>query len=98
MNFLPPTSLLWPTGPANLVGIRPEDVRHVTENPLLTGAVEHCERLGEVTIAHLRLPDGQGFLAKLPGDAAVAPDTPIALAVDPKRLHRFDAQGLRIGD
>jgi len=98
MNFLPPDSLLRPVGPADLVGIRPEDVRLGTDTPLLTGSIEHCERLGEVTIAHLRLPDGNAFLAKLPGDAVVVPDTSIDLAVDPKRLHRFDARGQRIGD
>ena len=98
MNFLGAGDFATP--PANAAastGIRPEDLRQSTgDQPLLQGTVDLCERLGEVTIAHIRLLSCPVIVAKLPGDAAVAIGDAIALTADPAKLHRFDAQGQRL--
>ena len=102
MNFLPPAALApadpnrEPVTKAFRIGIRPEDLRQTTTTPLLTGRVELCERLGEVTIAHISLPRGQTIIAKLPGDTAIASGDAIGLTADPAKLHPFDAAGLRL--
>jgi multiple sugar transport system ATP-binding protein len=78
-------------------GIRPEDLRVApADQALLQGVVEHCERLGEVTVAHLRLPAGEALVAKLPGDAALRIGDTVCLTADPARLHRFGAGGERL--
>jgi ABC-type sugar transport system ATPase subunit len=98
MNLLAPGDFLSPPpGPAATLGIRPEDLRPAPpEAALLAGRVEHCERLGEVTVVHLRLPGGAALIAKLPGDTAVSGGDLLSLTADPARLHRFDAAGLRL--
>jgi hypothetical protein len=58
----------WPPS-SELIGVRPE---HLTLTPsgfeaLVSATATLCERLGEVTITHLTLPDGQPVIAKLPG-------------------------------
>ncbi len=99
MNFLSPEDLTLAMPGSAEIGIRPEDLRRVSEDQaLLRGVVEHCERLGEVTIAHLRLPRGSGVLAKLPGNAEIKAGDEIFLTSEPDRLHRFDPEGQRIGD
>lgn len=99
MNFLSPDDLTRATPGAFEIGIRPEDLRlALADQALLRGVVEHCERLGEVTIAHMRLPRGGALLAKLPGNAEITPRDEVFLTSDPDRLHRFDPQGKRIVD
>ncbi|MEI6098572.1 MAG: sn-glycerol-3-phosphate ABC transporter ATP-binding protein UgpC [Alphaproteobacteria bacterium] len=97
MNLLSPADLTQPPAGAAEVGVRPEDLRLVPlGQALLHGMVEHCERLGEVTIAHLRLYRGGVLVTKLPGDSEVRPGDDIALTADPARLHCFDASGKRL--
>jgi ABC-type sugar transport system ATPase subunit len=99
MNFLSSDDLTKAMPGAFEIGIRPEDLRLASANEaLLRGVVEHCERLGEVTIAHLRVPSGGTVLAKLPGNAKVKPGDEIFLMSEPDRMHRFDPDGQRIGD
>ena len=98
MNFLDPQDLQRPAdGDAACIGIRPEDLRlAVPGTALLTGTIEHCERLGEVTIVHLRLTRGDRIIAKLPGDAEAVAGSRMELTADPARLHRFDSAGTRV--
>jgi alpha-glucoside transport system ATP-binding protein len=98
MNFVVPGDLYrFPAEEATSIGIRPEDLRPaVAGPPLLVGQVEHCERLGEVTIAHLRLASGSPLVAKLPGDFVIASGDSLGLTADAARLHRFDPNGLRL--
>jgi ABC-type sugar transport system ATPase subunit len=98
MNFLSPDDFLSPPpGPAATLGIRPEDLRPAPrDHALLAGRVEHSERLGEVTVVHLRLTGGAALIAKLPGDTEVTAGDALALTADPARLHRFDAAGARL--
>ena len=98
MNFLAPDDFATPSAmAAACTGIRPEDLRPTTnDHALLQGTIDLCERLGEVTITHVRLHSGPVIVAKLPGDTAVSPGDAIALTADPAKLHRFDAQGQRL--
>ncbi len=99
MNFVSPDDLTQEMPEAFEIGIRPEDLRLVSEDQAqLRGMVEHCERLGEVTIAHLRLSRGGALLAKLPGNPEINGGDEIFLTSEPDRLHCFDKDGLRIGD
>jgi len=99
MNFLTPADVMAPVGDAAILGLRPEDLRMAQAGQVqLSGVVEHCERLGEMTIAHLRLPGGTALVAKLPGDAEVRSGAALTLSADPARLHRFDVAGQRIAD
>jgi ABC-type sugar transport system ATPase subunit len=99
MNFLSPDDLTRAKAGAFEIGIRPEDLRlALADQALLRGVVEHCERLGEVTIAHVRLPRGGALLAKLPGNAEITPRDEVFLTSNPDRLHRFDPEGKRIFD
>jgi len=99
MNFLPATVLADQARGAAEIGIRPEDLRAcTTENALLSGTCQLCERLGEVTITHLTLPGGVTVVAKLPGDAAPARGEVLNLTADPARLHRFAADGGALRD
>jgi alpha-glucoside transport system ATP-binding protein len=98
MNFVSPGDLQsFPAGDAVSIGIRPEDLRpSAADQALLRGRVEHCERLGEVTIAHLCLASGRPLVAKLPGDCAIAIGDSLSLTADFARLHRFDLTGQRL--
>jgi ABC-type sugar transport system ATPase subunit len=97
MNLLSPADLTQPPAGAAEVGVRPEDLRLAPPGQtLLQGLVEHCERLGEVTIMHLRLSRGGVLVAKLPGDSEVRAGQGISLTADPARLHYFDASGQRL--
>ncbi|MCX7299463.1 MAG: sn-glycerol-3-phosphate ABC transporter ATP-binding protein UgpC [Rhodobacterales bacterium] len=96
MNFLKPDSVRtsWPPS-SELIGVRPE---HLTLTPsgfeaLVSATATLCERLGEVTITHLTLPDGQPVIAKLPGGASVERGDLLDLSADPSNLHFFDKSG-----
>ncbi|NCO87129.1 MAG: sn-glycerol-3-phosphate ABC transporter ATP-binding protein UgpC [Rhodobacterales bacterium] len=74
------------------VGIRPENVT-LAEGAGLDITVNVLERLGGVSITYGTIAGGTRFCATLPGDAAVAEGRNIALAVDPRDCHVFDASG-----
>jgi ABC-type sugar transport system ATPase subunit len=99
MNFLPATLLPDQAQGAAEVGIRPEDLRACDpDNALISGTCQLCERLGEVTVAHLTLPGGTLAVAKLPGDAAPLRGEVLHLTADPARLHRFGPDGRALRD
>jgi ABC-type sugar transport system ATPase subunit len=98
MNFLPASAAVQgfsAVPAATELGIRPEDLHLADENSALTisGSVQHFERLGEVTIAHLALSGGQMIIAKLAGDVAISRDQSLRLGLEATRLHQFDDTG-----
>jgi alpha-glucoside transport system ATP-binding protein len=98
MNFVPPSAVTLRSGSlptAATYGVRPEDLSRTgtAEEALLSGQVTLCERLGEVTVVHVRLPDSSTILAKLPGHVPVERGEMINLAADSDRIHVFDAEG-----
>jgi alpha-glucoside transport system ATP-binding protein len=97
MNFLPAAA--WPRmaavrPEADSFGIRPEALSLATDQPaLLSGTITLCERLGEVTVVHVALEQGQQVLAKLPGGIAVERGQIVGLTADPARVHAFGPGG-----
>jgi ABC-type sugar transport system ATPase subunit len=94
MNILPAALLPTQAAGASEVGLRPEDLHLAPpDQGLMTGTCTLCERLGEVTVAHVALPDGTAIVAKLPGDSSVSRGDLLHLTASPDRLHRFAADG-----
>jgi len=94
MNILPATLLPALARGATDLGLRPEDLHRADPaTALLTGTCTLCERLGEVTVTHVALPDGTALVAKLPGDARVARGDTLHLGASADRLHRFGPDG-----
>ena len=81
-----------------LVGLRPEDLRPVSpgEASMIDGTVTLVERLGEVTLVHLKDRGGRALIAKLGGDLSVSRGDTLALAAPGDRLHLFNADGARV--
>ncbi|MDO5630881.1 MAG: ABC transporter ATP-binding protein [Paracoccus sp. (in: a-proteobacteria)] len=75
------------------LGIRPEDVR-VSDTPAdLALSVDVVEQLGDETIAHGCLADGQKFVARLGKQHPVRAGEVVHLMPDTARLAAFDAAG-----
>jgi len=92
MNFLSAQAVPGLAGAARTLGFRPEDLELTSpENAVISGQCQICERLGEVTVAHLALADGSIVVAKLPGDADPPRGSVLHLTVNLARVHRFDA-------
>ncbi|MDO5620753.1 MAG: ABC transporter ATP-binding protein [Paracoccus sp. (in: a-proteobacteria)] len=75
------------------LGIRSEDVRISPDPADLALAVEVVEQLGDETIAHGKLADGQPFVARLGKQHPVRPGDLVHLHFDRARLAGFDADG-----
>ena len=80
--------------PATL-GIRPEDLRMADpsdgKDTTLTAIVEVSEQLGSEVILDVRVA-GSGMVASVEPTVKVRPQEQIKLALDPSRLHFFDAK------
>ena len=80
--------------PATL-GIRPEDLRMAdasdTADTTLAAIVEVSEQLGSEVILDVRVA-GAGMVASVEPTVKVKPQEQIKLALDPRRLHFFDAR------
>jgi multiple sugar transport system ATP-binding protein len=89
-------------GSAVTVGIRPECLSLGESRDALTlrGEVTLLERLGGEALAHVRLRgDGNDtVVAKLAGDAPLAPGEQIALTASASACHVFDSAGNTIGN
>jgi multiple sugar transport system ATP-binding protein len=98
MNFLPAPRLAAPAPPGTAtVGVRPQHLRPAAPGePALAAEVRLVEALGTETVLHATTAEGERLIAVLPGQAALAPGAPVALACDPAALHFFDAEGRRI--
>jgi ABC-type sugar transport system ATPase subunit len=93
MNLLPGAAV--GQDAAVTIGIRPELLRPAAE--LADGlrvdlAAEVVEPLGSDVFVHGRTDAGDEVVARLPGNARVAPGERVALAVPAADVHRFDAE------
>ncbi len=75
------------------LGVRPDALR-VGQDGAIAGRVEVVERLGDRTHVHTLVAGEQMLVAEAPGDDPVAVGDHVRLAVDPSRLHLFDAAGV----
>jgi multiple sugar transport system ATP-binding protein len=74
-----------------IVGIRPEHFRpHDERGVALSGEVQVVEPLGSDTLVHFQFA-GTLLNARLPPDVRPEPGTTSTLAIDPGRIHIFDA-------
>ena len=74
------------------VGIRPEGLRPDPAGPI-QGEVLLAERLGGLTLLHLRLSPDQMVIVQLDGGDATRPHEVLRLSVDPRLCHVFDERG-----
>ena len=84
-------------GAAVSVGVRPEDLRlaPAPADNVLSGRVEHIEKLGESSLLYLSTPACAALLTvKVEGTAPHRVGEAVHALCQPGRLHLFDAQGL----
>jgi ABC-type sugar transport system ATPase subunit len=80
-------------------GVRPEALRLATAEAgadAVRGTLEHLECLGHETLAHVRVDGADGavrLVARVAGMPALPVGAPVALVVDPARVHLFGADG-----
>jgi multiple sugar transport system ATP-binding protein len=76
------------------IGLRPEGLRLVppTEGEFM-GRVDLVEALGAETLVHVSTVRGTSITARQSARTSLSPGDPVGLAVDPARVHVFDAQG-----
>jgi ABC-type sugar transport system ATPase subunit len=101
MNLLPAAAIAGVVDPrgAAEVGIRPHDlaVAEASGPHVLAGTVQVVEPLGHAQTVRVETPAGL-VVASLPPAPAIEPGARLALAIDPERVHRFDAGGRRIAE
>ena len=78
------------------VGIRPEHFSPAADGPLISGStingrVQVVEPLGADTLVHLAIGDGT-LIARVPPEVRPTVGSPLAIGVDPARIHLFDAE------
>ncbi|KKB12478.1 ABC transporter ATP-binding protein [Devosia geojensis] len=73
-------------------GVRPEAVRVAAGGEgTLSGTADIVERLGDRTLAHVRLADGTVLVAEDAGKSPLQAGMPVSLTVDGSATHLFDA-------
>jgi len=78
------------------LGVRPEDLQLATgqKDAVLSGKIDVVEALGEVTLAHVKVPGHEdAVVSKLIGDVPVKAGDDIHLTADSDRMHLFDKDG-----
>jgi multiple sugar transport system ATP-binding protein len=86
-----------PPGAEVKVGIRPEHVHVGADGPgvALDSAVQHVERLGDVTLLYVEVPGADEMLTiRVEGSTSPSAGTALALRLLPEHLHVFDGQGM----
>jgi len=83
-------------GDTATLGIRPQHIARATAGKGISATVKLVEALGSETVVHAELADGTPILAVLTGQKPVPQGQAITLKADPKELHLFDANGLRV--
>jgi ABC-type sugar transport system ATPase subunit len=78
------------------VGIRPEHLVPDANGPV-RATVSTVEQLGDTHLLYTRLADGSQLLVKGTGQTTVKADEQLSFSADPRHIHLFDEQGLRIG-
>ena len=76
------------------LGIRPEHL--VLAGDGLPAAVEMTEDLGDVSYAHVRLPDGRNLVVERRGSRETLEGRTVSLSADPGHVLVFDEEGRRI--
>ncbi|HLK11123.1 MAG TPA: ABC transporter ATP-binding protein [Candidatus Binatia bacterium] len=71
-------------------GVRPEALRLGADG--VPAAVAHVECLGHESLVHVRAGD-VALVVRVPGMPALARGAPVGVAIDPARVHLFDADG-----
>jgi multiple sugar transport system ATP-binding protein len=74
------------------LGIRPEGLRIDPAGPIMA-TVSLVERLGGLTLLHIRAEGGQEMTVQIEGSDATRANEQIRLAVDASALHLFDKAG-----
>jgi ABC-type sugar transport system ATPase subunit len=98
MNLLPGTAV--GEGVGVTIGIRPEvlETGGNAGGPRIEIAAEVVEPLGSDVFVHGRTDAGEEIVARLPGNARVAPGERVALSAPAGEVHRFDTEtGERLG-
>jgi sn-glycerol 3-phosphate transport system ATP-binding protein len=98
MNLLPGTAV--GEGAGVTIGIRPEVLEKGgnAAGPRIEIAAEVVEPLGSDVFVHGRTDAGEEIVARLPGNARVAPGERVALSAPAGEVHRFDTEtGERLG-
>jgi multiple sugar transport system ATP-binding protein len=78
---------------AKTIGIRPEHVAIGDGKDALRGTVRIAEHLGSDTFLHVDVPDVGSLTVRTPGQHEAAPSSPIMLALEHRKIHRFDENG-----
>jgi len=79
---------------AAFLGVRPEDLRLADPGlATLQARVELVEALGSETLLYLQTARGAQIVLRQASRAALSPGDAVGVAVDPARLHWFDAEG-----
>ncbi len=81
-----------PTGSQLTLGLRPESVRVVRDGSGITGKSEIVERLGDRTLAYVRLADNSVVVAEDEGMSSLDVGSVVNLQVNGTMAHLFDAQ------
>ena len=81
-----------PTGSQLTLGLRPESVRVVRDGSGITGKSEIVERLGDRTLAYVRLADNSVVVAEDEGMSSLDVGSVVNLQVNGSMAHLFDAQ------
>lgn len=91
--YVPVTSPGLLPGTKVTVGIRPEHVELASSGPN-SGVVEVIERLGAITLVHVRMPDGEIIVVQTDGAVLTNVNSPISLTLPPRNCHLFAPDGL----
>lgn len=73
-----------------LLGVRPDDLRPDSLNPIVTGTVTLREPLGSETLIYVDTPSGE-IIAKADGRTPPDVGATVHLGADPENLHVFDS-------
>jgi multiple sugar transport system ATP-binding protein len=79
-------------GDALTLGIRPDGLKVVAGDGL-PGTIELVEHLGDRTLVHVRLEEGELVIAEDIGKSTLVPGLPVSLMAARGETHIFDAQG-----
>ncbi len=77
------------------LGVRPSSLSIVNDNGELNGSVEHVERMGAETFAHVSCGSGT-VICRFGGDHPVALGDSLSLGLDWAEVHFFDKAGDRL--
>lgn len=83
---------------AHTIGVRPEHIEVTTSKGAWQGTVGVAEHLGSDSFFHIHETGlAETITVRAPGEVSLKHGDQIHLTPRPDQIHRFDAQGLRIG-